>query len=307
MPARQKATNNEIRRAYAEHGSVWKAAEALGMCGQSVHERLLKMGVTTNKDAWTGDQVKYLTENYQRFADDARLGDLADLLGRKKTNVCSKARKLGLTNKRRTVPERLKKPMSERAVERIKVNGHPRGFAGRAHSHDTKDRIAARSKAMWNSMSEDDRAAAVMKMMKGKVAKSGSLGQKRPHGSWKAGWREVDGRRCYFRSRWEANFARYLQWLKEQGEILEWEYEPETFWFEKIKRGVRSYLPDFLVTEKDESQRYYEVKGWMDQRSRTTIKRFRKYYPQHTLIVIGAKEYKQILKKVGRLVDGWEE
>ena len=40
----------------------------------------------------------------------------------------------------------------------------------------------------------------------------------------KAGWREIGDKRCYFKSAWEANYARYLQWLKENGRIIDWEY-----------------------------------------------------------------------------------
>lgn len=40
----------------------------------------------------------------------------------------------------------------------------------------------------------------------------------------KQGFREDLG--FSVRSRWEANFARYLKLLKEQGEILGWGYDP---------------------------------------------------------------------------------
>ena len=61
---------------------------------------------------------------------------------------------------------------------------------------------------------------------------------KKPSASWKAGWREIGGQRIYARSRWEANYARYLEWLRANGSIAKWEHEPETFWFEGIKRGT---------------------------------------------------------------------
>src|SRR5579863_1380605 len=105
-------------------------------------------------------------------------------------------------------------------------------------------------------------------------------------------WRKVGGRDIYFRSGWEWKYAIYLQWQKENGHIKNWAYEPKTFWFEEIKRGVRSYLPDFWVQpiQKEghpiENQGYYvEVKGHYDARSLTKIKRFRKYYPQEKLIL----------------------
>ncbi len=120
-----------------------------------------------------------------------------------------------------------------------------------------------------------------------------------------AGWREIGGQRCYFRSGWEANYARYLEWLRQQKQIEGWEHEPETFWFHTIKRGVRSYLPDFRVTERGKIS-YHEVKGWMDPRSKTKLKRMAKYYPDILMIVIGKKEYQAIAKVVGKMIQDWE-
>lgn len=106
-----------------------------------------------------------------------------------------------------------------------------------------------------------------------------------PHSSH-AGWQVVDGRRIYFRSSWEHLYALYLDWLKEQRIILQWEYEPKTFWFEEIKRGVRSYKPDFRVLRPDGSHFWVEVKGYMDQRSKTKLKRFKRYFPAEKIMVI---------------------
>lgn len=124
--------------------------------------------------------------------------------------------------------------------------------------------------------------------------------------AWKAGWREVGDQRIYARSAWEANFSRYLEWLRSLGEIAAWRHEKVTFWFEAIKRGVRSYLPDFEVTENSGSLTFYEVKGHMDSRSKTKIKRMAKYHPSVKLVVIGRKEYGALARKVGGLIAGWE-
>ncbi len=121
-----------------------------------------------------------------------------------------------------------------------------------------------------------------------------------------AGWREFGGKRKFYRSRWEANYGRYLEWLKSQGKIIDWHHEPETFWFEEIKRGVRSYLPDFRIIEKDLTIVFYEVKGYFDARSKTKIKRMTKYYPAIPLIIIDSKAYKRLSKQVSTLIPGWE-
>lgn len=124
--------------------------------------------------------------------------------------------------------------------------------------------------------------------------------------SFQSGWRYIGGIRKYYRSKWEANYARYLQFLLEIREIKDWKHEPDTFWFEKIRRGVRSYLPDFRVTENNDLVAYHEVKGHMDSRSKTKIKRMAKYHPDVKLIVIQAKQYKEIKSKMSRLIKDWE-
>jgi hypothetical protein len=110
----------------------------------------------------------------------------------------------------------------------------------------------------------------------------------------------------YFRSSWEANWARYLNWLKSIGEIVSWEYECETFEFHKIKRGSRFYTPDFKVINKDGTIERHEVKGYMDQRSQTKLNRMAKYYPEIKLILIDKKYYRAVADKVSKLIPNWE-
>lgn len=125
------------------------------------------------------------------------------------------------------------------------------------------------------------------------------------HSRSKKGWVECGGKRFFSRSSWEKKYAFYLQWLKTNGQILEWEHEPDTFWFEKIKRGVRSYLPDFKITIRPETVEYHEVKGWMDAKSKTKIKRMAKYHPQIVLRIIGDKWFKENRRKLSGIIPGW--
>jgi predicted nuclease of restriction endonuclease-like RecB superfamily len=119
------------------------------------------------------------------------------------------------------------------------------------------------------------------------------------------GWRIIGKQKAYFRSIWEANYARVLEYLKNLGDVESWEHEPKTFWFEAIKRGVRSYLPDFRVNYTDGSHVWVEVKGWMDPKSLTKIKRFRKYYPEEPLVVISEEWYRKN-KNMRLLIPDWE-
>jgi hypothetical protein len=121
------------------------------------------------------------------------------------------------------------------------------------------------------------------------------------------GWAEIGGKRHYFRSKAERNYARYLEWLKQHHLIFEWSYESITYWFDGIKRGVRSYKPDFEVWGTESSKPViHEVKGWMDPQSKTKLKRMAKYYPKVKLVVIDKKHIAEIRKKVGALIQGWE-
>jgi len=185
------------------------------------------------------------------------------------------------------------------------INEHPKGYTGHKHSDETRKKLGIKSKAFWDGLSEEQKANRVLVMMKTKH-RNGTLNRPRHKTTWKQGWREIGGRRNYYRSRWEANYARYLERLKSDGLIINWEFEPDTFWFENIKRGVRSYLPDFKITCVDNSVVYHEVKGWMDKRSATKLKRMAKYYPEVEIVLIQAKQYNEIKTKMGRLLEGWE-
>jgi predicted nuclease of restriction endonuclease-like RecB superfamily len=127
------------------------------------------------------------------------------------------------------------------------------------------------------------------------MSKAGARGGKRMN---------VDG--IYFRSSWEANYSRYLNWLISVGEIAKWEFEPDTFEFFKIKKGNRFYVPDFKVTNNDGSIEYHEVKGWMDPRSKTKLDRMNRYYHDVKIVLIDADAYHAIAKQMRNLIPNWE-
>ena len=110
----------------------------------------------------------------------------------------------------------------------------------------------------------------------------------------------------YVRSRWEANFARYLKWMQFRGEIKSWRYEPITFEFKGIKRGTRFYTPDFSALENDNTITYYEVKGFMTQKSSTSLKRMSKYHPDIKIVLVDA-EYMKSLRGFKYMIPNWEE
>lgn len=72
------------------------------------------------------------------------------------------------------------------------------------------------------------------------------------------------------RSSWEANFVRILNIYK-----INFEFEPTVFPF-PVKRGTKGYTPDFLLTRNNE---WVEIKGYLDDKSKIKLKRFKRYYP----------------------------
>jgi hypothetical protein len=110
----------------------------------------------------------------------------------------------------------------------------------------------------------------------------------------------------FVRSRWEANIARYLKLLIKNNQIIKYEYEPDTFEFHDIKRGTRTYTPDFKVYLDGGAVEYWEVKGYMDNKSKTKLKRMAKYYPDVKVVLIEKEQYREI-GKWSRLIPYWED
>lgn len=272
------------------------------------------------KIRYTDEEIEYIKKNYKR----TNLVEVTEKLGRTKYSVCRVARRLGLTDNKgvkvehptasdlRKQPkfnndEERSKYRSEERKKNFKENGHPRGMLGKTHDIDFRKKQSKRLEERWKNkndpLNSDDHRDKLSEMMSKTMEKRLKENPNSVYTNSKGGTREDLG--FYVRSAWEANYARYLNWLKQKGEIHEWEYEVDTFWFEKIKRGTRSYTPDFKVWKTSTEYEYHEVKGYMDQKSKTKLKRMEKYYPNETVLVIGSEEYKAI-KEWSRLISNWE-
>jgi hypothetical protein len=302
MPHLKKRTDQEILESYAKTQSVWKSAVELGICGQSVHERLKKLGASNPRKTVTDEQIQTIKDAYSSpfLRGESPLNALELKLGMHRTNICRIARKLGLTSANRGHAKFNIKAMRKRSALWHQTHEHPRGMLGKNHTKECCDQMSL------SRIGKKFSAARTIKIMKTRFARYGTTAPNTKHGSWKSAWREIGGRRIYARSRWEANYARYLEWLKVNGQIKEWEHEPETFWFEGIRRGTCSYLPDFRVTENNGSVAFHEVKGWFDARSKTKIKRMAKYHPTVSLRIIAAPWFKENGRKLSGIIPNWE-
>lgn len=117
--------------------------------------------------------------------------------------------------------------------------------------------------------------------------------------------RRSDLENIYFRSGWEANYARWLNRRVELGEIRAWDYEPKRFYF-PIKRGNKCYTPDFRIWLHDGSIEWHEIKGWMDNDSRIKLERFARHFPNETLVLVDSDVYRSLEKEVSGSLPNWE-
>lgn len=274
----------------------------------------MQKGGSNARPLWSPAEDTALADLYSQMISGAlRHEDVAERMGRTPAACACRAQQLGIAQPRgkhfrspaktyqpsTRTPEELSVLQSEKAMAWHAQNVHP--LKGKPVPNDVRQRISA---ANTGRKVPPER---VEKALKTRLARFGSLAPKNGRGSWKSGWREVSGKKLYARSRWEANYARYLQFLKQAGQVSEWEHEPETFWFDNIKRGCRSYLPDFRVTLPDGAVEYHECKGWMDARSKTKIKRMAKYHPAVVLVVRDSTWFKQNRLKLRGLIPDWED
>ncbi len=300
-----------LKRHYLEKTRV-EIAALLGRTKASVRKRCSVLGLNHKHPAVTDDELDLIRQWYadSSHSTDADFGldELAAQLGRTKQFVSRLAGKMGLTNRRRIAGEKIALLSSENAKRYLATHEHPRGMLGKHHSDTFKREQSARVKA--RVFTPEQMETRRQKQMVTRVAKYGTgrpgwLQSSNPYSRTRSGKR-VDLGGQFFRSSWEANYARYLNWRKDQGEIVSWEFEAKTFVFGETRQGVISYTPDFKVICRDGSYEWHEVKGWMDAKSKIRIARMAEYYPTETLIVIDSKAYRSIAKRMQEL-PYWEK
>lgn len=90
-----RRTNEEIIAAYKETGNIWKAAKRLGLCGQSVWERLKKLDHSLTMKPWTDDE----RDELKALLPQCDLAEIGRRLGRSYSAIASQVSVLGLANK----------------------------------------------------------------------------------------------------------------------------------------------------------------------------------------------------------------
>lgn len=97
----------------------------------------------------------------------------------------------------------------------------------------------------------------------------------------------------FFRSSWEANYARILNHLG-----VRWQYEPETFEVGEAE----TYTPDFKLADGT----FVEIKGWWTEASKRKIELFRDKFPDIKLETITKTEYIALSKQYRYTITNWE-
>lgn len=313
-----KWTNEEInilKDAYSKRDGtknnnfIKQLAIKLNKTEGAIRNKAYNLKITKRDKYYTEEEIKLLKENYDKYS----MNDLSEMLGRNESNIFRKMKELGLKKTHReknTINPKKKhiytneerKRLSENAKKTIQEKGHPKGFKGCHHTAEEKEKISTSSKNWWKQVDISKLEKRRLKQRETKI-KNGTLNpmtnQSNPYSRTKSGKRE-DLNNVFFRSSWEANIARYYNFIG-----VKWEFEPKTFIFHNITRGSVSYTPDFYLPEED---KWVEVKGWMDGKSKTKLKRFKEQYPEeyNKLQLITEKEYKEIKRKVSSYIKNWE-
>lgn len=260
-----------------------------GRTWSSLNEHVHVLGLS-KKPVWTPEEDAELAAFYAN--SDRTVGmytALAKKLKRPWGNLARRSHVIGVYKK---IPNRWA------------PGSHPRGALGMKHTPETRRKISQISRGKRRPPFSDEHLTNMAIAMQRRL---------REHpGSFQRNWisqgtlkpRGIGGRRAdlgdvYFRSAFEANYARFLNWQK-----IRWEYEVKTFWFESITRGSRSYTPDFWLPDE---KTWHEVKGWMDQKSKTKLERMARYYPEEKVIVVGESFFRDCeRKRICRLIPNWE-
>lgn len=310
-------TDREVWEMYQATKNKKVMCRSLHVTGRTLDKRFDAIGIKARKTFWTEEEIRSIRDYYSNTPPDLfKIENLAKSIGRSVDSVYLKAGRLGYGNSARQKNGSIRRapPQLELPWRRWIKNEHPRGMKGKKHNAETIATISADSKKRWKEyksngtglMSPEARLARSIKCSIGQSRLIRLGGGKNTYSRCKRGYREDIGE-FYFRSAWEANIARYLNWLKAAGKLHRWEYESETFWFEKIRRGVRSYTPDFKVWDTLTSEPYFiEVKGWMDAKSKVKLKRMKKYHPGVRVDLLDQKRYEGIKRTISPLIPNWE-
>lgn len=269
-------------------------------CVESLNKREGQVRSMASKLNLRIDKNSDFFKDFQRKAANSKVGkkrpDHSELMKR----YTREGRFKVITGER---TEEQKKNISEKSKKRIAENGHPKGMLGKTHSIENRLKLSERSKNMWadknHIVHSNEHKEKKAKQQSDYMIQRLKNNPQNQYSRVKKGKVTVADKTFFARSRWEANVGAYLQFLKDQKIISDWMHEAEEYRFHAIKRGVMTYLPDFKVTRNNGTFYLVEVKGYMDEKSKTKLNRMKKYYPDIEIDLIEAKRYKELQNQSG--------
>ena len=100
MSHRKKVSDELLISEYEKLGSVWKVAKSVGLCGQSVHERLVRLGKINKMRVLTDEEKSKIEAVYNSgiLRGDGKLDKLCRDIDRTKQFISRYAKTAGLTS-----------------------------------------------------------------------------------------------------------------------------------------------------------------------------------------------------------------
>lgn len=272
-------------------------------CNRECMQKDYKGKAFGNVSLWSKDEEEILIQEYK---NGTSISIIAKKLNKTPSAIRAKAHDMNITDKSKYyTQEQINFIIKNKDVLTYKdmatILGKTEANLCRKMKELGLTKKKLNSKA-WEKMTPEKIQQRTLKQRATKI-KNGTLNpminQKNPYSRTKSGKRE-DLNNIFFRSAWEANIARYYNYIG-----VKWEYEPKTFIFDNVTRGSVSYTPDFYLPEED---KWIEIKGWMDSKSKTKLKRFARQYPEEykKLELIQQKEYNEIKRKMSGFIKNWE-
>ena len=316
MQQRRESISKGLKEYYKNHKSI--------MFGKSLsNEAKRKMSLYHKNKTLSEEHKRKIGEASKRWHKEFGFSEET----RKKLSFTSKGRKLSEQSKKKISEankgkrgwnkgltkedSRVKKNIERRVItiKRLYEEGKLKPWnLGKPWSQEVKDKIALRlkGKTYEEIMGKEKALACKIKLSilgRRNAGKNnpmyGKFGDKNPHFGKSAqhgkhSFKKDLGHYC--RSKWEANYARYLLWYGKQ-----YKYEPKAFIIILPSGEKGTYTPDFLVENE-----WHELKGW---ETRSPLKKwllFQEQYPTEKFVFIDRNKYKEIERIHQYIIPNWE-
>jgi hypothetical protein len=140
-----RVATEDIVAAYKSTGSVWRAGKAVGLAGQTVHDRLRALGYRMPGAKWTAEEE---AEMFKLVEEGLTCGQIAHRLGRSFNSVACRLSRAGLKLKRNRLVKLPRgagydKASTLKHVKALEASGEPITRYARAHGMNVESLIRA--------------------------------------------------------------------------------------------------------------------------------------------------------------------